>query len=83
MNDLLTKEGTKDMQEQSFIEQILRVNPDVIYSSPSLRTTETAKEVAEIMKTYRNKKVKIKIEERLRSGEGKDTIGAYKKLIKK
>lgn len=83
MNDTLTKEGVKSMQEQKFIEQVLRVNPDVIYTSPSLRTAQTAQEIAGVMKTYRDKKVKIKIEEKLRSGEGKDTIGAYKKLIKK
>lgn len=59
------------------------MNPDVIYTSPATRTIQTAEEVAKIMKEYRNKKVKIKQEEKLRSGETMDTIGIHKKLAKK
>lgn len=58
------------MQDQQFIEKILRINPDIIYTSPSLRTIQTADEAAKIMKLYRSKKVKIKTDERLRV-EGK------------
>lgn len=53
------------MQNEKFIEKVLRINPDIIYTSPSLRTIQTADEVARIMKKYRDKKVKIKIDERL------------------
>ena len=79
----LAEEGVQAMKDQKFIENVLRINPDVIYASPALRTVQTAEEVAKIMKEYRGKKVKIKTDERLRSGEGMDTIGIYKKLVKK
>jgi len=61
----LTEEGFQAMQNEKFIEKVLRINPDIIYTSPSLRTIQTADEVARIMKKYRDKKVKIKIDERL------------------
>ncbi len=71
------------MQDKKFIEQVLRINPDIIYTSPATRAIQTAEEIANIMKKYRNKKVKIKQEEKLRSGETMDTIGIHKKLAKK
>jgi len=79
----LTEEGIQSMQDPKFIENVLRINPDIIYASPSLRTVQTAEEVVKIMKQYRDKKVKIKTDEKLWSGENMDTIGIYKKLIKK
>jgi broad specificity phosphatase PhoE len=68
----LTDEGFKKMKEQEFIEKVLRTNPDIIYTSPSLRTIQTAEEIVKIMKEYRNKKIKIKIDERLRVDEKMD-----------
>lgn len=78
----LIEEGIQAMQDPEFIEQVLRINPDIMYASPSRRTVETAEEVAKIMKLYRNKKVEIEIDDKLRSGENMDTIGLYKKLTK-
>lgn len=69
------------MQEEKFIEQVLRTNPDIIYTSPSVRSLDTASEVAKIMELYRDKKVEIISDERLRSGESMDTIGIYQELI--
>ncbi len=83
MNDQLTKEGTQAMKDPKFIEQVLRINPDIIYTSPSVRTVNTAEEVTRIMKEYRNKEIKIQTDEKLWSGESMDTISIYKKLIKK
>lgn len=83
MKSPLTEEGKEAMQSKEFIERVLRINPDIIHTSPSTRSVETAEAVVEIMKLYRNKKVKIKTDEKLRSGENMDTIGAYKKIIKK
>jgi len=40
------------MMKNSFIEEIVRVNPDVIYISEYLRTRETADKIAEIIKEY-------------------------------
>jgi len=65
----LAEEGIQAMKDPKFIENVLRINPDIIYTSPSLRTVQTAEEVANIMKIYRGKKVKIKKDEKLRSGE--------------
>ncbi len=79
----LLEESKQAMQHPKFIEQVLRINPDIIYTSPSTRTVQTAEEVVEIMKLYRNKHVEIKTEEKLRSGENMDTIGVYKNLIQK
>lgn len=86
----LVEQGIQAMQDPTFIENVLRIHPDIIYTSPSLRGKDTAKEVANIMKVYRDKKVKIKVDARLRSGDlpagrhgSMDTIGIYKKLIKK
>jgi phosphohistidine phosphatase SixA len=65
----LAEEGIQAMKDPKFIENVLRINPDIIYTSPALRTAQTAEEVANIMKVYRGKKVKIKKDEKLRSGE--------------
>jgi broad specificity phosphatase PhoE len=61
----LTKDSIKAMQENSFIERILRVNPDIIYSSPLLRAQQTAQRAQEIMKIYRNKDIEIVIDKNL------------------
>ncbi len=79
----LTQEGREAMQDKKFIEQILRINPDIIYTSPATRAIQTAEEVASIIEIYRNKKVDIKQDERLRSGEDMDTIELHKELAKK
>ena len=79
----LTEESKQTMKDSKFIEQVLRVNPDTIYASPSTRTLQITEEVANIMKEYRGKKIKIKTDEKLWSGEGMDTISVYKKLVKK
>jgi len=79
----LADEGIQSLQTPKFIEQILRINPDIIYASPTLRTMQTAEEVVKIMKLYRDKEVKIKTNDKLLSEESMDTIGVYKKLLKK
>lgn len=83
MESPLTQEGIQAMQDPKFIGNVLRMNPDIIYASPTLRTMQTAEEVAKIMKTYRDKKIKIKTDDRLLSEKSMDTIGVYKKLLKK
>lgn len=82
MESEITPEGKKAMQEEVFIEKILRINPDTIYTSPSKRTVETAQEVANIIKLYRDKEIEIIKEDKLRSGDTRDTTGVYKNLIK-
>lgn len=82
MESPLLEESIQAMQDPKFIEHVLRINPDIIHTSPSNRTRQTADEVAKIMKLYRNKTIEIITEEKLRSGEQMDTIGVYKDLIK-
>ena len=79
----LTEEGFATMKDDSFIEKILRVDPDIIYTSPSLRTMQTAEEVAKILKLYRNKKIEIKLDERLRVEEKTNIKGLYDELLEK
>jgi broad specificity phosphatase PhoE len=71
------------MENEEFIAKVLKINPDIIYTSPSKRTIQTSEKVAEIMETYRNKKIKIEKDERLRTGENSDTKGIYKEILKK
>lgn len=73
-DDKLTEEGIQSMKETKFIENVLRMNLDSIHTSPATRAIQTAEQIAKIMKEYRNKKVKIKIDEKLRSEDGMDTV---------
>lgn len=47
------------------MEKILRINPDIIYYSPRKRTQQTAQEIKKIITTYRNKDIKLLVDERL------------------
>lgn len=53
------------MKDPSFIENILRVNPDVIYASNLTRAQQTAQEIQHILLTYRHKTVEIITDENL------------------
>lgn len=81
MESPLLEESIQAMQDPKFIEHVLRIHPDIIYTSPSRRTRQTAEEIAKIMKLYRDKTIEIVTEEKLRSGDQMDTIGIYKQLI--
>jgi broad specificity phosphatase PhoE len=77
----LTKDSVTAMQDPAFIERVLRVNPDVIYSSPLLRAQQTAQRAQEIMKTYRGKDIKIIIDKNLE--EGPTTMKSYETIMAK
>jgi broad specificity phosphatase PhoE len=79
-NAKLTENAKTNMKSAKFVEEVLRVQPEIIYSSSFLRAQETAKAVQDIMKEYLGKKVKIKIDETLSNENAVDT---YKKLLKK
>ena len=76
----LAEGGKEQMKTNEFIETVLRTNPDIIYTSPALRAKQTAEGVATILKTYANKKVKIKEDERLRTGDKMNNTEVKKKL---
>ncbi len=77
----LTAEGLADMKNPSFIEKVLRTNPDVIYSSPLTRAKQTAEAIQNIMSVYRNKEVEIIIDKNLSEKEG--TITLYNDITSK
>jgi len=49
------------MEQKDFIEKIIRINPDVIYTSNILRAKQTAEKIKDILKQYLEKNVEIKI----------------------
>lgn len=79
----LTDVWIKSMEEKTFVENILRVNPDIVYCSPLFRTFETAKKVKEILKIYRNSEISIETVDILSEANPGDVVGWYKELIKK
>lgn len=72
------RHGEPETTGAEFVEKVLRINPDIIYSSPLARTKETAELIQSIIKEYLGKKIKIKINETI-----ENTEAAYKKIIKK
>lgn len=74
----LTIQAKEYMQTPEFIEQVLRIAPDTIYTSPFVRAQETAEIIQTIIKDHLGKKVKIKIEETLSTNE---VIKGYEKII--
>lgn len=75
--DKLTEKWKKDMMKNSFIENVVSVNPDVIYVSKYLRNRETADRIIEIIKEYIWKDVEIKTEKWLVD----DAVNSYKKIL--
>lgn len=73
-------ETTQDFTNPVFIENVLRINPDVIYTSDLIRAQQTAQEIQTILSTYRNKTVEIITDVRLANA---DALLAYKELIQK
>jgi len=79
-NAQLTAQAEDDMQKPEFIEEVLRINPDIIYCSPLTRTKQTAEIVQIIIKDQLGKKIKIKIDESLSNNE---ITKGYEKILKK
>jgi isoleucyl-tRNA synthetase len=79
-NAKLLPNAIEAMQSKEFIEQVLRVNPDVIYSSPFLRTKVTAERVQEILRVHRQKDIPIILEDQIAAHCGKEMQG-YQKII--
>lgn len=80
----LTAQAQEAMQKPEFIEKVLRINPDMIYSSPFTRARQTAEILQIIIKDHLGKKVKIKIDDNL--GIVETTHGAsnaYQRIVKK
>ncbi len=68
----LTESGEKAFEDTKFIENIVRLDIDTIYTSPANRTQATAENIKNIIKIYGNKEVEIIEDERLRMEGGKE-----------
>jgi len=75
----LSAKAVKLMKDKVFIEKILRVNPDIIYSSNLLRAIQTAENAKEIIKQYTGKQIEIKIDQEL--SEESQTLDIYNKIL--
>ena len=75
-------ETLEAMKDSKYIEMILRTDPDVIYSSPFVRTKKTAEIIQEIFRIHRKKDIPIVLDEGLASDSGKE-ISSYTKLLEK
>ena len=73
-------ETSKDFANPQFIEHVLRINPNVIYTSDLIRAQQTAEQIQNIISTYRNRKVKIITDPRLANA---DALLAYEELLQK
>jgi phosphohistidine phosphatase SixA len=70
------------MKDPKYIEMILRTNPDVIYSSPFVRTKKTAEIIQEIFRTHRQKDIPIILDEGLAAESGKE-LASYTSILEK
>jgi isoleucyl-tRNA synthetase len=55
----LNENGKASLESQNFIENVLRIHPEVIIDNEFTRVQETAKGVQNVMKAYANKEVEI------------------------
>ena len=78
----LLPETLEAMKDPKYIEMVLRTNPDVIYTSPFVRTKKTAEIIQQIFRTHRQKDIPIVLEEWFASDSGKEVV-SYTKLIAK
>ena len=64
----LSEEGKAQLLSDEFREKVVRIDPDVIYVSPSIRAQQTAAWVVDMLEKTRWKKVEIVVDERLLIG---------------
>lgn len=72
-------ESAKDFADQEWISNILRINPNVIYTSKLQRAQQTAQEVQNVLMKYRGKTVEVVVDERLATA---DALQAYEEYAK-
>jgi len=81
----LTKQGELSMNEEQFVEKVLRCDADIIYVSDFLRARKTAETIAKIIKSYRTEKnikkdIEIKVDKDFAFSD--NVILAYENLLK-
>lgn len=65
----LTTQWESSLHQANFIEQILRIDADVIVCSSLTRAQQTAESIKKTMTTYRTKDIKLIVDERLGDNE--------------
>lgn len=55
----LSAEGFAQLRAQEFVEQVIRIDPEVIVCSDFVRTQQTAEGVQQILKTYLSKEAPL------------------------
>ncbi|MDD3263062.1 MAG: class I tRNA ligase family protein [Candidatus Absconditabacteria bacterium] len=66
----LTTQGESSLHQTDFIEKLLRINADIIYCSQLKRAQETAEIIKKTFNIYREKDIKIIVDERLADNNG-------------
>ena len=64
-NGKLTTQWEASLHQSHFTEQILRINPDIIYCSSLTRAKQTAESINKTLTTHRKKDINIIVDERL------------------
>jgi len=80
-NAQLTEAGKQALEDKDFIQNVIRIDPDVIYCSGIDRAKKTAEAVQKILKEYSSKEVEI-IEEK-NFGIKKECVIPYQTVIEK
>jgi len=78
-NSEISDRWIKSMQDRKFIENVIRISPDTIYSSPSKNAVQTSEKFIEIFKKYTWKTIEIKTDESL--SPSWDSIKFYKNIL--
>lgn len=76
----LTTQWETSLHQPNFIEEILRINPDIICCSWLVRSQQTGETIKKIITSHRSKDIKLLIDDRLSSGEG--TLNFYEEIKK-
>ena len=76
----LLPETAKDFETAEFIENVLRINPNVIYTSKLQRAQQTAQAVQNILMKYRGKTVEVIVDEKWSTA---DALTAYADVLAK
>ncbi len=75
----LTLNWINSMNDKKFIEKIIRINPEVIYSSYIKRALITAKTIQQIIKKYLSRDIEIIVDEWL--GFSEKVLDSYWKIL--
>ncbi len=81
-NGKLTIQGEANLQQQSFIEKILRIHPDIIVCSHLTRAQQTAESIKNSLLTYSKKDVQIISDQRLGDTTIQNSFDCYEDCIK-